>query len=434
MLGLALTALLLAAPQVDSITVVLPSPASALPRLQPLLNLAGSIAPRLSPNRIKARLGPLGLDPFTASPAQWRLAGLNPEADATIIATRRSLRVRLSIEDSAALRHHLKAQPKLRTSETPGFGLLSGRPGRPNLLGVEVKKHFWLASHRVVMPVSKKDRTKYATAKIGALAQAVRPWRTPTFERLRSSKAPKRSADAKFKGRGPSPVSSYTGAVWVQPERFVGSLRLRLDDIATLIAQSWVPKTAPAKLLQAPNPVVEVITSARPSALIEAIEVLPSEAKPLLRGSVHAVLTAEGSLVIALGLRCAGDSRKLRNLTDTFSEHPGLKWAHHGKPSRLVLWYPGRDRDSVQVWTQRPIGGRAPAPTTVTTQPHRLLSALGHRDAQTTGPRLGLGRRTILRLTFGALLGGFHRFETQIRKAHSGFDLRLQASFVGPSR
>lgn len=428
MLGLVLTALLLAAPQEDSITVTVPQPATALPRLEPLLSIAGTIAPRLAPNRIKTKTASLGLDPFAATPAQWRTAGLNPKDDAIIVVTRRASRVRLGIRDSAALQSHLKAQPKLQVRETLGLGFVSGRPGRPNLLGVEVNKHIWLASHRVVMPVAKKDRAGYVKREIAALAQGVRTWRKPVVERLRKSDAPNRDADAQVRGSGPSPVSSYSGSIWVEPGRFVGSARVRFDDIATLIAQAWVPKRAPRRLLNAKDPVVELVTEAHPTAISELIPYLPNETARLLSGGLHAIMTDQGTLLLALRLRSGVSEKRLTPVTDKLDAQPGLLWALRKSPPRLLIWFPGKDGAAVEAATRAPVKGQASAPASVQIVPGRLLSALKYRDRQATGPRLGLARRTLLRMTLGRVLREIKKVTLQVRKARAGFDIYSEAS------
>lgn len=432
---------LAAPPSAGDVHVAVPRPARDLARLAPFLEWAGALDPSLRPETLIAAVRPLGIDPFRAPKEAWTEAGLDPEGPAQLWRPAHGrARASLAVGEEGRLRAYLEGlarrgdakggRASVRTATAADtWGFVAGPPGRPRLVGAaDGGGRIWLRRHRSLLTRDPDERAAYAGSLVQRLAGAVAGFSPPRRPRLPRRGRPDRAPEAWVRGSGPAPVAGWRGGLWVEPDRFVGAARLELTDLAALFARDWLPRRAPRRLLAPHDEVAaELVTRAQPSTLVDALPSRPKALAELTSGTVHAALTARGSLVVALELRPGTKPARMKAAALALAEAtPGLRFSLEGAPRRLVLWFAGADEAEVKAWLGRAPKGRAPSPAWGRLEPGRVLGAIRARDAARDGPTFGTGRTMLLGAAYGRFLERTGEVTVRAAKAASGVDVVVQ--------
>lgn len=422
-----------APPAAPVLQVVLPDPAEALPRLKPVLTWAAYGVPPLAPRRVQQTLAPLGLDPFSAPPEAWVAAGLSPHQPAELTQTPRGATyVRLAVKDPKALAAYLTAQPSVHPVVGPEPGFVAGPAGRPSLVGAQTGRQVWLRRHRALLTLPKAEHEAQALRAVQRLRTEVQTLPRPRFEKLDRPPGVTGPPDLRAVGQGPAPVTSWTGALWIQSEQWRGAARLHLEEVAELFVRDWLPSgRAPRRLLAPKGAAIEVLTRVHPPALLALWPRAPTEAARALTGELHGAFTRSGEVVLALALRPGVKDATLEGLAQAMNARdPGVKWRRQAEPQRAIFWYAGRGEGELEAWLTGPVTRRGPRAASLWADPAAVMEALAARDAQAEGPQLGLGRRTALGVMYGAWMAHSPKVSARLIKSRGSIDLYVA---LGPS-
>lgn len=210
--------------------------------------------------------------------------------------------------------------------------------------------------------------------------------------------------------RNVSPVARMDLAIDLASDRIEVEASVRLDLAARLVASDLISGTRAARYLEKlPSRAAEVASVAGPGAIRQALieaglsTTEAARARRLFAGEHAVALTEAGTLVGVARLSGSASKKEVEAFTASMkSLHSALQLRRAGP--FLIGWFGGKDAKNVTSVLDEPSRTRMEEGALgVWLDPKSLFRALRAR-ARLTGPRIGLGRLTLVEALYGPLL------------------------------